>query len=182
MLVKEILLSEEQILIEGVVSSLRGGLNAMKSYFSNLAKLKGSHATLKSRDGARGFEQSELADEARKYREQVKELYQDATPKVKGLVDSLLKKANVSSVDKINTSRNYYKDFIVFYVVFTFLSLTKNTILEKGLEVVADKLFGMALTVLTGIPSIDDIRDVAQFSKVAVQVSNDLATKINSLA
>lgn len=175
------LTEEEKLLVEGVISSISSGLQAMKNYFTNMSSAVSTASSLKANDGKRGFEQTPIADSAKKMRSDCAELYKNTSPKVQKTIDLFLKKTSAAKLTGPYLSRNYFKDFTVYYLVHSILSVTKNQAKEKGLELIIDKLVGFALTVITGIPSIDDIRDFADMAKSAVKISNNLATKINQL-
>ena len=59
--------------------------------------------------------------------------------------------------------------------------MNSANISEKATAFVADKFVGIAISVLTGIPNIDDIKDVADLTIKGIKVSNDVANKWNSL-
>lgn len=174
-------LTEQTILAEDILGVLKSGIAAVKNYASNISDAAGTRSQLKSLDGKKTWTTENLAAEATRVRSELAAIANAASAKVKNSIIYALKKMKAASLFGPYLSRNYYHDLMSYMMVKPVAELTKKAGGKFVLDKVIDNLMGYVITVITGIPALDDIKDAGEMAAKLVKASNTLATKINSL-
>lgn len=181
-----IVLTEEQIILEeilteGIFDRISSGLTATKTYFNNLKSGNNVRSELKSLNGVKSPDNDVIKAACIELRKELMTLYSTSSPATKKSFDIMMKKIGATPISGLYVSRNYYSDFIKYSTAKPIFDVNNANISEKATAFVADKFVGIAISVLTGIPNIDDIKDVADLTIKGIKVSNDVANKWNSL-
>ncbi len=181
-----IVLTEEQIILEeilteGIFDIISSGLTATRRYFNNLKSGNNVRSELKSLNGVKSPDNDVIKAACIELRKELMTLYSTSSPATKNSFDIMMKKIGATPISGLYVSRNYYSDFIKYSTAKPIFDVNSANISEKATAFVADKFVGIAISVLTGIPNIDDIKDVADLTIKGIKVSNDVANKWNSL-
>jgi hypothetical protein len=174
-------LTEQTILAEDILGSLKSGIESVKNYATNISAAVSVRSQLKSLDGTKNLTTENLAAEATRVRSELAAIANAASDKVKNSIIYALKKMKAASLFGPYLSRNYYHDLMAYMMVKPVAELTKRAGGKFLLDRVIDNLMGYVITVITGIPALDDIKDAGELARKMVKASNTLATKINSL-
>lgn len=174
-------LTEQEIIAEGILDTLKTGVDKVKQYANTIKSASSAHQKLRSLDGTKTFTTETLKDEAIRLRKEIIAKLSTASVKVQNIVIAAIKKLGAAALQGIYTSRNYYHDFIIYTMAQPILDMTGGKALKFGAAYLADKLFGILITTVTGMPSLDDIKDMGQMASGFVKVTSDMARKIDSL-
>ena len=186
MKLENIVLTEEQLILEeilneGIFDRISSGLTATKTYFNNLKSGSAVKSELKALNGVKSPDNEAIKAACIELRKELLTLYTNSEPLTRKSFDFMMKKIGGTPISGLYTSRNYYSDFIKYSTVKPIFDVNNANISEKATAFVADKFVGIAISVLTGIPNIDDIKNVADLTIKGIKVSNDVANKWNSL-
>lgn len=173
-------LSEQELVAEGIFSTLQSSVNAVKSYAKNLSAALATHKELKSLDGKKVHTTDELKQEAIRLRKEMMDIIGSSSPQMKKLIDAAVQKMGAAPLHGAYTSRNYYKDLVVYSMLKPVTDVSLTDVKNFGIDRVMDKLLGFIITAVTGVPAIADVKDAADVASSLVHASNNLATKINS--
>ena len=186
MKLENIILTEEQLILEeilneGIFDKISSGLTITKNYFSNLKSGLIVKSELKSLDGVKSPDNEAIKAACIELRKELLTLYTNSEPSTRRSFDFLMKKIGATPITGQYITRNYYSDFIKYSTVKPIFDVNSANISEKAKAFIADKFVGIAISVITGIPNIDDIKDVADLTIKGIKASNDAANKWNSL-
>lgn len=186
MKLQNIILTEEQLILEeilneGIFDKIASGMTVTKNYFSNLKSGKETKSELKSLDGKKTPSNDNIKEACIELRKQLIALYANSEPSTRKSFDYLMKKINATPITGVYVSRNYYSDFVKYSTARHVFDVNTANISDKAKTYVADKFVGIAISVITGIPNIDDIKDIADLTVKGIKISNDVANKWNSL-
>jgi hypothetical protein len=180
----------EEIFTEGILSAVQDGYQTVKQFGSILKSATQAHRQLRSLDGKKTFTTETLQSEAIRLRKELILILADIPSNRAQKIKYCVKKCGGAAFDGTYTSRNYYTDFIVYTLIKPIVLAAKpaddataalNVGMNLALDKLVDKLVGYLLVIVTGIPNIDDIKDIADMGVSMVKATSSLANKINSL-
>jgi len=171
----------EQDLNEGLYTSLVAGVNTIKNYGNALAGAVKAHKELKTLDGQKALTTANLKAAALEVRAQLQTAVSTLSDKAKSILEAAITKMGGAKLAGAYTSRNYYRDYLVYTMVKPAAELTGGDAANAALEQVIDKILGAIITAVTGVPGIDDIKDFAGMATSLVKASNNFATKLSAL-
>lgn len=174
-------LTEEELLTEGLLSSLMAGVNAVKNYGTALSGALHAHKELKTLDGQKELTTANLKAAALEIRGQLQTAAAALSDKAKSMLDAAIVKMGGAKLTGAYTSRNYYRDYLVYTMVKPAAELTGGDAVNAALEKVWDKILGAIITAVTGVPAIDDIKDFAGMASSLIKASGNFATKLSAL-
>lgn len=172
---------EIDLLNEGIMDAIASSVNHTKQYFANINQGLDAKSNLKQLNGVKTPQNDNIQQATLTLRTNLQSMYQQATQHIKQLVDNSIKKMKASPIVGTYMSRNYYSDYLKYSSILPLFQITTANIKEKMKDVIADRFVGIALTVVTGIPNIDDIKDMADLTAKAIKTSNEVATKWRQL-
>lgn len=180
--VTQMYLAEEEIfLTEGVLSTLQAGVNSVKNYGNAIVGAVQAHKELKTLDGAKVLTTATLKAAALDIRAQLIDAAKRLTDKGREFLDAALEKMGAAKLSIAYTSRNYYRDYLVYSMVKPAMSLTAGKVASIVVDQVIDKVIGVIITAVTGVPALDDIKDFADMGSKMVKASSAVANKLASL-
>jgi hypothetical protein len=171
----------EDLLTESILSSLQAGVNSVKNYGNAIVGAVKAHKELKTLDGSKVLTTATLKASALEIRAKLIDAAKRLSDKGREFLDSALEKMGAAKLSVAYTSRNYYRDYLVYSMVAPAMSLTGGKIASVAADQLMDKIIGVILTAVTGIPSIDDIKDFADMGAGLVKASSAVANKLASL-
>lgn len=174
-------IDDSELLTEGVMDAITQSIHHTKSYFTNLGNGINAKSNLKNLDGQKTSQNDNIQREVLSLRQRLSHLYTQATQGVQRVVQQAIQRVKASPLDKAYLGRNYYSDYIKYSTILPVFNLNRTNATDKVKQIIADKFVGIAITTLTGIPNLDDIKDVAELSVKAVKASNDMANKWQNL-
>lgn len=174
-------MNDQEILAEGILDGLKSAVDSVKQYGLNIATAAKAHKELKSLDGQKTWSTQNLQQEAIRIRKELIDILTSASPKVKMAVATAVTKLKAASLSGAYTSRNYYRDFLVYSMIKPVADISKAKVGKFSADVIIDKLVGFVIVAVTGIPALDDIKDAADMATKVVKASSDFARKLSSL-
>lgn len=169
------------MLEEGILDAISSRINDTKNYFVNVNKGVQAKQHLKQLDGVKNQENDNIQKAAINMRTRIQHLYQQANPQIQQLVLLTIKKTNASPITGQYLTRNYYSDYLKYSTILPLFDINKAQIKDTVKNMVADKFVGLAITTLTGIPNIDDIKTVAELSAKAVKTATVMSNNWQQL-
>lgn len=176
---KEILTEEE--LVENILTSIQTGIDKVKQFSNNISAGLSARSELKNANGKKTAANDNIKKAALELRTELAQLYSQAAPTTKQAFDKALNKISASKIHGVYISRNYYSDYIAYSILKPLFDVNRATISDKAKDIIVDKFVGFAITAATGIPNLDDIKDVADMSVALVKASNDISVKWKNL-
>lgn len=178
------LTEEEQLLVESLLTTLQAGVASVKNYGLALSGALKAHKELKTLDGQKTLSTGSLKEAAIELRRILQDLATAMSDKMREILNSAVKKMGAAPLIGAYTSRNYYKDYMVYTMLKPAADMAGGEgggLKKVAAEQVMDKVVGAIITSVTGIPNLDDIKDFADMTKGLVKASNTFATKLASL-
>lgn len=176
-----IALTEQEILAEGILDSLKAGIEGVKTYATHMRSVVSTHKQLKSLDGFKTFTNETLKDETIRLRKHLILSLSDASPKIQSATAKIILRLKASPLTGIYVGRNYYHDFIIYTMIKPLIDMSITTVAKFSMDRVVDRIFGFLLVTITGIPSLADVKDAAEMAKSLATATANFARKIDSL-
>ena len=181
MKLNELVLTEQELIAEGILDTLKNSVTKIKNYASNISSAASAHKELRSLDGKKVWSTENLKQEAIRIRSELAAIYSNFSSKTKAVFDAAIEKMGAASLKGAYTSRNYYRDFLAYSMLKPVIDLSLSDVGKAVTDTLIDKLTGFVITSVTGVPSLEDIKDVGGVVASMAKASNNLASKINSL-
>jgi hypothetical protein len=181
MKLNELVLSEQELIAEGILDTLKNSVTRVKNYAANISAAAAAHKELKSLDGKKTWSTANLKQEAIRIRNELAAAYSAFTAKTKAVFDTAIAKMGAASLKGTYTSRNYYRDFLAYSMMKPVVDLSMSDVGKAVTDKLIDQLTGFVITAVTGVPSLADLKDVADVVASMTKASGTLASKINSL-